>query len=258
MAVVHIERWWKEGDVLLLSGGIDSVAAWVLLRYPPTLHFRFDTPYAAHEEARYRALLGEDYDGGRYHRVIGGFEKFLGSAAVHGKATEVPLRNLLMANVAWSLGYNNVILAAATDWAPDKRWLFAKSAAWSARIALGEKRPLRVSLPFVHWTKARLIKTAVAEQGTWWLRYLYSCYRGTGVPCGTCHPCCRAIVAFAAAGVTPPHDTWRMTWQREKSWSEFVRWAMGDAPRWWAPGSAVLGLLRIQELRQAYRNAKRV
>jgi hypothetical protein len=47
-----------------------------------------------------------------------------------------------MANMAWSLGYDNVILAAATDWAPDKRWLFAKSSAWAARIAMGEKRPL--------------------------------------------------------------------------------------------------------------------
>src|SRR4051812_1390189 len=100
-------------DVLLLSGGIDSVAAWVVLGFPPTLHFRFDTPYAEHEEKRYRMLV--DYQGETLPRVITSFGSYIGSDAVHGKATEVPLRNLLMAKMAWSLGYDNVILAAATD-----------------------------------------------------------------------------------------------------------------------------------------------
>jgi len=237
----------REDTVLLLSGGIDSVAAWVLLNQPSTLHFRFDTPYAFEEENRYWSLMHL----GDSQRQVTDALRWL---QPRPGDPELPLRNHLMVNIAWSLGYTDVILAAATDWAPDKRWLWARTAELAGRVAMAHRKKLRVLLPFQHWTKAKLIRTAVARHGAWWLQYVYSCYRGSNPPCGDCHACRRAMIAFAAARVVPPFETWDLP--KFKSFPALLRWANATAPKHFALGSLPLGVYRMQEWWQAWRSQR--
>jgi adenylyl- and sulfurtransferase ThiI len=70
---------YRSRDVLLLSGGIDSVAAWVVLGYPPTLHFRFDTPYAAVKKVGIQRSLSTKAR--HIPRVIRSFADLCGSDA---------------------------------------------------------------------------------------------------------------------------------------------------------------------------------
>jgi 7-cyano-7-deazaguanine synthase in queuosine biosynthesis len=239
--------------VLLMSGGVDSVAAWVILGYPPTLHFRFATPYAAIEERSYRRLVtlaGSPWQ-------ITDALKDLAPLGRGGKAEELPLRNLLMCNIAWALGYDEVVLAQATDWAPDKRWLFAHAAGWTARRSLGARRKLRVARPFALWSKARLIREAIARGHLWWLDHLYSCYTGEEDPCGNCHACRRAAIAFAAADYVPPYTSWIIPAGACASWRIFMQWVRHEGPLWLTPGAACYLPIRLLELRQAFKNTRR-
>ena len=236
--------------VLLCSGGLDSVAAWIVLGRPETVHFRFNTPYAAVEEERYLALMADYGEPARVFSLFQGLEP-LGRG---GAREELPLRNLLMCNFAWAMGWDTVILVQATDWSPDKRWLFAVTAGLAARVAVGQRRQLRVLRPFARWSKTRLLRAASAKDPTGtWQRRLYSCYAGTASPCGECHACRRATVAFAAAQLVPPYAAWAASWPRDSWWS-FLRWAQADAPRYWALGSLIYTPIRLRELWQAWSN----
>lgn len=240
--------------VLLCSGGLDSTAAWVVLGFPPTLHFRFDTPYAAIEEEHYRTLMAAYKQPAT---VVSAFSTLrpLGRGR---ELEELPLRNLLMCMTAWAMGWDTVILNQVNEWGPDKRWWFAVTAAYAARTAFGGSRPFRVVRPFRYWTKSRLVKAAVAASPAdpLWYELLYSCYSGSPIPCGQCHICRRAMVAYAAAGLEPPYVTWLPTWAGW-SWATFLEWTQGDAPRWWAPGSLVFVPFRLRELWKAWKAVQR-
>ena len=179
--------------LVLLSMGYDSLSTWHQLGRPAAVHFDLGSRYAAPERSRYEKLrascsqllpiqdlrwLGEREDDDAW----------------------IPLRNLVMIVHAAALGFDDIVIAAPSDWAPDKRLAFTLSASLAMRMA----QPgvgYRVRRPFSHWTKARLIQATPADL----LEELaYSCYEGTEPPCGRCAACGRAVIAHLAAGREPP------------------------------------------------------
>lgn len=181
--------------VVLLSMGYDSLSTWHQLGRPAAVHFDVGSRYTTPELSRYERLRS-------LHPQLLPVQDLRWLGAHEQEDGWVPFRNLLMVVGAAALGFDDVVMSAPSDWAPDKRLLFTVSASLAMRVS----QPgggYRVRRPFRRWTKARLIAATPPEL----LReYAYSCYRGTEPPCGQCAACGRAAIAHLAAGRAPPFD----------------------------------------------------
>ena len=159
----------------------------------------------------------------------------------------VPLRNLVLAVSAASMGYGDVVLAAATEWAADKRLAYTLTATAAMRVA-EPGRGFRVRRPFRMWTKSRLIRHTPPE---FLAEFAYSCYRGSEPPCGECYACRRVAVAHLAAGRRPPTPLPVGLNRRD-----FVRW-LGVSYRGLHPGALTYWPIRALEIWRAWRAYKR-
>lgn len=124
-------------------------------------------------------------------------------------STYVPFRNGLFLSSAASIALSkecSVIYygAHADDSAgfvyPDCSPVFHD--AMNQAIYEGSGHQLKIEAPFVHMTKADVVKMGlelgVPYELTW------SCYEGGDVPCGKCGTCIDRAAAFAANGVSDP------------------------------------------------------
>lgn len=120
------------------------------------------------------------------------------------KATVVPNRNMLLLAVAiaWAVSseFDGVAYAAhAGDHAiyPDCRPEFIEALSRAAELC--HYRPIEIHRPFIHKTKAEIVKLGheleVPFELTW------SCYRGGEIHCGQCGTCTERAEAFLKAGV---------------------------------------------------------
>jgi 7-cyano-7-deazaguanine synthase len=125
------------------------------------------------------------------------------------KTTVVPNRNMILlaltTGYAISIGAGEVAYAAHSgDHAiyPDCRNEFAD--AMAAAISLCDWSEVALVRPFVHWTKADIVRRghelAVPFEQTW------SCYKGGERHCGRCGTCIERREAFDLAGVEDPTD----------------------------------------------------
>lgn len=68
--------------------------------------------------------------------------------------------------------------------------------------ALNRKTPVHIRAPFVHHSKADLLRIGLdlgVDYGQTW-----SCYRGETLACGRCPTCAERLQAFAEVGVPDP------------------------------------------------------
>jgi len=88
---------------------------------------------------------------------------------------------------------------------PDCRPEFVEAA--DEAVRLGTQHGLRVRAPFVHWSKAEIIRWGL-EHGVPY-ELTHSCYQGRRPACGVCDTCQARLQAFAAAGAVDPipYDT---------------------------------------------------
>lgn len=179
--------------VVLLSMGYDSLSIWHRLGRPAAVYFDLGTRYAGAELARYAKLRASQPQllPVQDLRWLGDREQ---------SDAWVPLRNLVMTVQAAALGFDDIVISAPSDWAPDKRFLFTLTASMTMRIAQPGVA-YRVRRPCSHWTKAGLV--AATPPGLL-EEFAYSCYVGTEPPCGRCSACGRAAIAHLAAGRKPP------------------------------------------------------
>lgn len=231
----------KRRTIVLLSMGYDSLCAWHLLDRPAAVYFDVGTPYSNAEISRYERLRESHPQLLPVQDVT-----WLGELA-HDDAW-VPLRNLVLTVNAAAMGYNDVVLAAASDYATDKRLLFTLATTLAMRVAEPREK-YRVRRPFRRWTKTRLVQATPPEL----LEELaYSCFEGSEPTCGKCHACRRAAVAHLAAGRTPPNYPPPGLDRRG-----FVAWLRDRRRRLYFP--EIVNLLpRAWEVRQAYRAYSRL
>lgn len=127
------------------------------------------------------------------------------------KATVVPNRNAIMANIAIgiasSAGADVVALGVhAGDHAvyPDCRPVFVQALKRCAGTALEGFHLPHVEAPFIH-----ISKTEIADLGTRLgapLHLSWSCYKGGAVHCGTCGTCVERKEAFRDADLADPTE----------------------------------------------------
>jgi 7-cyano-7-deazaguanine synthase len=212
--------------VVLLSGGMDSVAAFydAMSQHEVVAAISFD--YGAkhnHKEIPFAAYHCTKFS--VEHRVISLdfvdelFKSDLlksGGAIPDGhyeeqtmKSTVVPFRNGIMLSIAAGLAESKeaaglVIAAHAGDHAiyPDCREEFMKSMA--AAIRVGTYAGIRLLRPFISMTKADIASRGhslgIDFSQTW------SCYKGDAIHCGTCGTCVERREAFIVAGIPDPTE----------------------------------------------------
>lgn len=127
------------------------------------------------------------------------------------KATVVPNRNAIMANIAVGVASSrkaeHVALGIhAGDHAvyPDCRPAFVSSLDVLVSVALEGFHTPRIETPFVQWSKADIVKRAfelnVPLGKTW------SCYKGGTKHCGRCGTCVERIEAIRTAEMIDPTE----------------------------------------------------
>ena len=123
------------------------------------------------------------------------------------KQTVVPFRNGILlaiaAGYAESTGASGLVIAAHSgDHAiyPDCRPGFMR--AMSEAIAEGTYAQLEIVAPFLHATKADIVRRGLALGIDY--RQTYSCYKGEAQHCGRCGTCVERREAFLLAGAHDP------------------------------------------------------
>jgi 7-cyano-7-deazaguanine synthase len=209
---------------LLLSGGLDSstLAGWVRERYGSddarAVTFLYGQKHSVEVEAA--ASIAGHYDLG--HDVLE-LPRIQGSALtdadrelplgrdlrlVSGIAPSyVPARNLLfiatLASLADAHGPAQLWLGVHRDdhtGYPDCRPEFVAAA--DEAVRLGTQYGLRVSAPFVNWSKHEVLLWGLAHRVPYDLTH--SCYQGSRPACGVCDTCQARLGAFAQAGAVDP------------------------------------------------------
>ena len=195
--------------ILLLSGGIDSVAAWRLLGLPTAVNFDLGTVPTRREQSAL-AWAERHFDRCYLKRSfpMGNVEKPNGW---------LPFRNSLLVLAAAQLD-STVVLAAVAEWAPDKNMRWARRlerAVNQQGAAAGTEEHLSIEMPFAGLSKGELLfeyhcqfgaeETHLLLQNTW------SCYRSLPKPCTRCGGCRQRIAAHhqyaSLAGLPRPAQT---------------------------------------------------
>ena len=130
-------------------------------------------------------------------------------AAENMKLTVVPNRNAILLSVAFawaiSLKYNSVAYAAHSgDHAiyPDCREEFTRPFAESMMHA--DWHVAELERPFIHYTKAEVVKVGDMLGAQAAMALSYSCYDGGDTHCALCGTCQERRSAFRDAGVKDP------------------------------------------------------
>lgn len=124
-------------------------------------------------------------------------------------STYVPFRNGLFlssaASIALSKGCDVIYYGAHADDAAGNAYPDCSSAfhqAMNDAVWLGSGEQLRIEAPFVHMTKAEVVKIGLDLQVPYQLTW--SCYEGQDKPCGVCGTCIDRAEAFRLNGVEDP------------------------------------------------------
>jgi 7-cyano-7-deazaguanine synthase in queuosine biosynthesis len=192
-------------DLLLLSGGLDSVCAWAMLGWPPAVFYGLDTAASTHER---RAVL-------RVAEAVGQRVTIDDSLAWIGRFEDkltgyVPYRNLfflLAASLRVAPGGRLLIAQVRDEWQRDKNEDFYKETERQIHELHGKRVEIRA--PLRHYTKAELVYASGLSPAV--LAMTYSCLRGGQEHCGACSNCLNR--AWALSGQKPTlramlHKAW--------------------------------------------------
>lgn len=176
-------------DVLLFSGGLDSLIAYFYLDKPLCLFVNMKQKYAEVEIKRVKRLKEEI-----------GFDLVIDNMSFDFSSVEqedltIPNRNAYLAMLASNYGDNIWMAAVNGDYNHDKTpFVFNEM---SKFISVLKQRSVKVDSPFWSMTKTDMIKWYV-DQGLNkdWLKLSYSCFTGNDIHCGRCTSCFRRWIGM--------------------------------------------------------------
>lgn len=190
----------SSGDVVLVSGGVDSMVCAELSRLSGRLRAIVFVDYG------HPAQIPEGWKVFAYHgktgvplRVVHAFGLDIGEMASAENARIVPARNLwliaLAANVAAAVGAERVVIGANAG--DEQDYPDCRAAAVEAFSRASMVYGIEVVAPLASWAKAQVVSEArrlgITRDDTWY------CYGSGPNPCGTC-PCCeRSDAAWSEA-----------------------------------------------------------
>ena len=203
-------------DVVLFSGGMDSLIAWEIVGRPPALYVDLGHKYSAVERERCREIIPDP----RFFDL-----QAIGSQFELPNA-EIPLRNLYLAMVAANLGYDRIWLSVQRNEMniPDRTPQFFSHA--SALLSDLTGRNIEVRTPVGEIDKVEMVEWYVSHgKDVDALKRTWACYQPVpsgrvkqipfalgatyDVPemehCGDCPACFRRFVAMKLNGI---HEDW--------------------------------------------------
>lgn len=223
--------------VVLLSGGLDSVAAAYLVRETarPVLALTADYGQKALKQelgAAYAVAMALEIP----HRtiVLPFLKEASGTALVdrHASVPEPSAADLddvegaaaRSAAAVWVPNRNGVLIAMAATWAeandldyvvcgfnreeaqtfPDNSKEFIE--ATNRALSVSTRNGVRILAPTIDMDKIEIARAAQAAGAP--LHRCWSCYLGDDVPCGRCESCLRFVRALDGAGI--PHENGRV------------------------------------------------
>ena len=170
--------------ILLLSGGLDSVAAWRLLGLPDAVHFNLGTIPVARERKAIEWACAH-FGGNCQTRSLpmGEYESANGY---------LPFRNAVLILAAAQMDHD-VVIAQVAEWAPDKNLRFyrrlRRAVNMPGTLAKFDGR-LTVHVPFAGLSKGELLASYYGQFGLAetqdLLQESWSCYRDETLHCGHC------------------------------------------------------------------------
>lgn len=184
-------------EILLMSGGLDSVAAWYYLKKKPLLlYVDIQTEYTEKELKCLRAIKRIDKDF-KFKVVkginLGQFQK--------GKKAYILHRNLHLISIASNFGDVIYLVGIKDDNVSDKSEKAFMAMEHCLNFIEGENS-YRISIksPFWDWNKSRIVRWMLdnVENGEKLLRTSVSCYSKEKGQCGECPSCFRKFVAMKA------------------------------------------------------------
>jgi 7-cyano-7-deazaguanine synthase len=187
-----------KSDVLLFSGGLDSLVAFHYLGRPLCVHVNLHGPYSNKEwdtVLKLKKILNLDLEA-----VDLGFDK-----QPFSKLSEdafIPARNLLLATVGSWYGSKVCIGGIKGDNVEDNNPEAHKQ--MSGILSAQSRKTIEVFSPFWEMTKADIVAWYLEHVGDEELLHLStSCYHPTEHQCGDCGSCFRKWVALKANGIEP-------------------------------------------------------
>ncbi len=214
----------KARAVVLLSGGMDSVAAFYHTRLDHEIVACLSFDYGAKHNAREIPFARQHAEAAGVPHLVVPLEFIAqhfasdllqsGGAIPEGhyeeasmKKTVVPFRNGIMLAIAAGFAESReaqklVIGAHAGDHAiyPDCRESFMQAMAQA--VQLGTYAGIEILRPFIAMTKSQIVQRGAALgldfAQTW------SCYVGADIHCGQCGTCVERREAFEVAGIADP------------------------------------------------------
>lgn len=193
-------------SVLLLSGGLDSVCAWLLLGSPAHVYFDLGVEYNGAERAHLEKLFETTGDHlnvatipalGKYANPANGY---------------IPFRNLFLLMYA-ALSADEIIIAQVLEYQKDKNLRFYRKVSKLLSFLAGRK--IRISAPFSHLTKTKLVARCIEEY--WPVEFIaqnsFSCLKNSDRHCGVCSSCCNRFIALYNNGYYEEHET-KFSWEQ--------------------------------------------
>lgn len=193
-------------QILLFSGGTDSLIAWEYLKHPPALFVNLHTRYSDVELSRVKALA--EYLGMGWYlddRLnLRDMEAQDGSGFIPHRNTFLILIASFYTNRIWLAGLgSDVVIDKDPDYAMLMSSFLTKQLGYRAKSVV-------VDSPFWNYTKEDTIRWLVANKGFELAKSMilksFSCYSDSVKPCGKCQACFRRYVALKLHGIEEEYE----------------------------------------------------
>ncbi len=185
-------------EVLLLSGGVDSIAAWFYLNKPKCIYVDMKTKYSEKEKECIKDLqkIIPDLKVTIIEGInLGQFEE--------GEKAFIPHRNLILAAIGSNYGDRIIIAGIEDDVVEDKSPEAFKIMTECLNSISKPGKNVVIDSPFWEMSKSEIIKWMLKniENTEEILRTSISCYSLEDGQCGNCPSCLRKAIAMTAAGL---------------------------------------------------------
>lgn len=194
-------------DVLLFSGGLDSLIAYFYLENPLCLFVNMHQKYAEIELECVKKMQQEI-----------GMDLIIDDTTFDFHEVEqddltIPNRNAYLAMLASNYGDNIWMAAVDGDYNHDKTpEIFDAMSMFLSKL---KGRPIHVKSPFWNMTKTEMIKWYINQgYNIEWLKMSYSCFAGNKYQCGRCSSCLRRWVGMYNNGIIEDYEEDPITWER--------------------------------------------
>lgn len=194
-------------NILLFSGGLDSLIAYFYLNKPKVIFVNMRQKYAETELERVKKLdkeIGMDLI---YESNIFDFHK------IEQEDLTIPYRNMFLSMLASLYGSNIWMAAVNGDFNHDKTpEIFLKMSTFMTDLS-GKR--INIRSPFWNMTKSEMVKWYLMKgYPEKWLKISYSCFKGSNIHCGRCSSCLRRWVAMTNNGLKEEYQEDPLSWNR--------------------------------------------